>query len=80
MISVGVFDAKNRLTALLDEVETGAEITITRRGKPIARLIPATAGFNREAARRTADALIEASHAAKLDGISIADLIAEGRR
>ena len=41
MDQISVFDAKNRLSALLDQVERGEEITITRRGKPIARLVPA---------------------------------------
>ncbi len=35
MHTVGVFEAKNSLTALLDEVEEGHEILITRRGKPV---------------------------------------------
>jgi len=52
--SVGVFEAKNRLTALLDEVEQGHEILITRRGKPVARLVPAESGFDRVKARRAA--------------------------
>jgi prevent-host-death family protein len=34
-------EAKAKLLALLDEVERGAEIEITRRGKPVARLRPA---------------------------------------
>ncbi len=42
MDQVSVFDAKNRLSALLQQVERGGEVTITRRGKPIARLVPAT--------------------------------------
>jgi prevent-host-death family protein len=37
---VSLFDAKNRLSALVDQVERGAEVTITRRGKPVARLVP----------------------------------------
>lgn len=40
MDQVSVFDAKNRLSALLDQVENGHEIVITRRGKPVARLVP----------------------------------------
>jgi prevent-host-death family protein len=40
MNSVSVFDAKNRLSALLDQVERGETITITRRGQPIAQLVP----------------------------------------
>ena len=39
MIEIGAFEAKNRLAALLDAVERGEEVTITRRGKPVARLV-----------------------------------------
>ena len=38
MDTVSQFDAKNRLSALADQVEAGQEVTITRRGKPVARL------------------------------------------
>jgi prevent-host-death family protein len=41
--SVGAFEAKTHLAALLDRVEKGEEITITRRGVPVARLVPARA-------------------------------------
>jgi prevent-host-death family protein len=40
MHTVGVFEARNRLPALLGEVEAGAEITITRRGRPIVSPFP----------------------------------------
>ena len=80
MQSVGVFEAKNRLTALLDQVEEGDEVLITRRGKPIARLVPADAGFDRAKARRAADGLLQASKGLKLGGISIKELVGEGRR
>jgi antitoxin (DNA-binding transcriptional repressor) of toxin-antitoxin stability system len=35
-ITVGAFDAKTHLSQLLDEVELGAVVTITRRGRPVA--------------------------------------------
>lgn len=38
--TIGAFDAKTRLGDLLDRVEHGEAITITRRGKPVARLVP----------------------------------------
>jgi prevent-host-death family protein len=38
--SLGAYDAKSRLSELLDRVEKGEEIIITRHGKPIARLVP----------------------------------------
>ena len=39
-MEIGAFEAKNKLGMLLDRVEYGEEITITRHGKPIARLVP----------------------------------------
>jgi prevent-host-death family protein len=80
MHTVGVFEAKNRLTALLDEVESGGEVIITRRGKPIARLAPIETGFDRAKARRAAQGLLAASKGQTLGGISLKALIAEGRR
>jgi prevent-host-death family protein len=38
---VGAFEAKNTLSALLNQVEAGEEVIITRRGKPVARLVGA---------------------------------------
>jgi prevent-host-death family protein len=54
MPEIGAFEAKNRLGALLDRVERGEEIVITRRGKPVAKLVPAVARFDRTSARRPA--------------------------
>lgn len=39
MKTVAVFEAKNRLSELLAAVEHGEEITITRHGTPVARLV-----------------------------------------
>ena len=46
---VGAFEAKNTLGALLDRVEQGEEIVITRHGKPVARLVPNAATDKSEA-------------------------------
>ena len=40
MDTVGAFDAKTNFSALLARVERGEQIVITRRGKPVARLMP----------------------------------------
>lgn len=42
-MSVGVFEAKTTLSALLERVGAGEEIVITRRGVPVARLVPPAA-------------------------------------
>jgi len=39
-ISVGAYEAKVKLSELLDKVERGEQVVITRHGKPIARLVP----------------------------------------
>jgi len=51
MHHVGAFEAKNKLGHLLHLVEQGEEITITRRGKDVARLVPARATVSRDEAR-----------------------------
>lgn len=79
MRKVGAFEAKNRLGALLDRVENGEEIVITRRGKPVAKLVPAEPGFDRAKAQRAIQGLLEASQGVTLGGLKIKDLINEGR-
>ena len=40
-MNVGVYEAKSRLSELLQEVRSGREVVITSHGKPVARLVPA---------------------------------------
>jgi prevent-host-death family protein len=79
MREIGSFEAKNKLSALLDQVEHGAEIIITRRGRAVARLVPAEPGFDRKKAKRAVEGLRAASKGVKLGGLKIKDLINEGR-
>jgi prevent-host-death family protein len=51
MIQIGAFEAKNTLGSLLDRVENGEEIVITRHGRPVARLVPNTGTTDRAQAR-----------------------------
>lgn len=53
MKEIALYDAKNKLSALIQEVEeSGREIVITRHGKPVARLAPvrSLSGADRAAA------------------------------
>lgn len=56
MKHIGIFEAKAQLSSLLDEVERGGEVTITRHGKPIAKLVQASAELSPDqiAKRKTA--------------------------
>ncbi len=80
MRKVGSFEAKNTLGALLDRVERGEEVVITRRGKDVARLVPAHSGIDRVRAQNAARGLMELSRGLTLGGLSIKELINEGRR
>ena len=77
---VPLFDAKNRLSALVEEVIRGSEVTITRRGIAVAKLVPVLPSFDQDKARQTAEALRAASRGAKLAGIPIKELVDEGRK
>jgi prevent-host-death family protein len=50
-MQIGAFEAKNTLGALLDRVERGEEIVITRHGRAVARLAPCAPTVDREAAK-----------------------------
>jgi len=55
MREIGAFEAKNTFGALLDRVERGEEIVITRHGKPVARLVPNSGGIDRKQALAAAE-------------------------
>jgi prevent-host-death family protein len=83
MREVGTLEARNSLSALLEQVEKGEEITITRHGKPIARLVPAAAGPRdikkaREAVRQIRE--LRKHVKPDPDGLTIRDYIEMGRR
>jgi prevent-host-death family protein len=63
---VGAFEAKNKLSQLLDLVEQGEEVTITRHGKEVARLVPARPTHSREAARAAVRRISERAKQRKL--------------
>ena len=79
MREIGAFEAKNRLGSLLDAAEHGEEITITRRGRAVARLVPAQQGVDRDKARAAAARIIARSRGVTLGGLSLKELVGEGR-
>ena len=79
---VGAFEAKTHLSELLQRVEKGGEFTITRHGKPVARLVPATDPQTDPVARQEW-LLAESRRLRKknaLGGLKIRDLVNEGRK
>lgn len=80
MNDVALFDAKNRLSELINRVEAGEEIAITRRGKVVARLVPAAPGEAEHRARKAIAELRSSRKGVSLGGLNSRDLIREGRR
>lgn len=79
MREMGAFEVRNKFGQLLDQVKHGEEIVITRRGKAVATLVPAEPGFDRDKARRAVAGILTASNGITLGGLTIKDLINEGR-
>jgi prevent-host-death family protein len=81
MTTVGIFEAKNRLSELVERAARGEEIVITRRGEHIARLTAPRVADPVGQARALAARIRQSRTAQPLGaGVSIRDLIEEGRR
>jgi antitoxin (DNA-binding transcriptional repressor) of toxin-antitoxin stability system len=80
MRQVGAFEAKARLAQLLDRVEAGEEVVITRRGKVVAKLVrPDAISIDRKRARNAVRRIREMRKGKKLGGLKVKDLVNEGR-
>ena len=78
MRTIGVFEAKTHLSGLLDDVERGEAIVITRNGKPVAELRP-VAG-RRMGRAEAVERLLAFPRVRLAPGESTRELIDEGRR
>jgi len=78
MITVGAFEAKTTLSALLDRVAGGEEVLITKHGRAIARLVPAGT-IDRSVAKAAIAAMKRESQGRTLRGLSIRKLRESGR-
>ncbi len=79
MRTVGTFEAKTHFSALLEQVARGEEITITRHGKAIARIVPVDA-VSSDRLERTVARLKSFRRGRRLGELSAKALIEEGRR
>jgi prevent-host-death family protein len=55
MVEVGASEAKNILGSLLDRVQKGEQVRITRHGERVARLVPDVPQYDVAAARAALD-------------------------
>ena len=80
METVGAYHAKTHLPKLLERVRRGESVTITKHGRPVARLVPVVAD-DEERAQQAANRI--RSRRRRLVGVPLAELVAsihEGHR
>lgn len=81
MTTVGIFEAKNRLSELVERAGRGEEIVITRRGQSVARLLAPEAADANAQARGLAERIRRTRAAHVLGGgVTLRELLEEGRR
>jgi len=79
MRRIGAFEAKTHLSRLLEEVEAGEELLITRHGRAVARLSPVEAP-SAEQRREAIERLRGFRRGKTLAGLRVQELRDEGRK
>lgn len=77
---VGAYAAKAHFSELLSKVEAGEEITITKHGTPVAKMVPVKPTVTLARRREAIERIKQLGKSLSLGGLKIRDLINEGRR
>lgn len=77
--TIGAFEAKTHLSELLDKTEQGEQFIITKHGRPVAKLVPIS-NFDQQVAHLAIKKIKEFSKHHSLKGITLKQLINEGRK
>jgi prevent-host-death family protein len=78
--TVGAYEAKTHLSELLEKVEAGEEIVITKHGSPVAKLVPIRKEATMQERVAAVQRIQKLASGLSLAGLKVKDLIAEGRR
>ncbi len=79
MSSVGSYEAKTKLSDLLRRTAKGEKITITKHGVSVAMLVPPQS-LKKSDVRASIQAIREFRKGHTLEGLSLREMIEEGRR
>lgn len=79
MQTIGAFEAKTHFSALLEKVEKGEHVIITKHGHPVAKLVP-TGGSDREQTKQAIERIKAFNQKHTLGKIDWKTLRDEGRR
>ncbi len=78
--TVGAYEAKTHLSELLEKVEAGEEITITKHGAPVAKLVPVKKEASPEDRVAAIQRIQKLANGLSLGGLKVKDLVSAGRR
>lgn len=81
-MSISIAEAKSHFAAVIERAAAGEEVTITRHGKPVAKVVPVRSDRDRERARRAFEDMIKLRNetGASLGGLDWRTLRDEGRK
>lgn len=77
ILEVGAYEAKTNLSRLLEMVERGERITLTRHGRPVAMLVPVE---DKRVPEDVVRDLREFRRGRSLGDLSVSQMVEEGRR
>jgi prevent-host-death family protein len=80
METIGAFEAKTHLSALLERVSKGEKIAITRHGVPAAMLVPIGAPQSKLSHQEIVEGMRALRKRVKPGKMSVREMVAEGRR
>jgi prevent-host-death family protein len=80
MDTIGAFEAKTHLSALLDRVAKGEKITITRHGVPAAVLMPVAGAETKLSHKEIVEGMRSLRRHVKPGKMTVREMIEEGRR
>lgn len=78
-MDIGIYEAKSRLSQLVEKAEAGEEVVLTRRGRPVAKIVNVAPARKRDRARLLRE-ILELAHQVKIPkNLPLRDIVAEGR-
>ncbi len=78
-MDVGIYEAKSKLSRLVEKVEAGEEVVLTRHGRPVAKIVTIAPVMKRDRAALLRDIRALARRVRIPKRISIQDIVSEGR-
>ena len=77
MVEVGAYEAKTNLSRLLERVERGERITLTRHGRPVAMLVPVD---EKRPPEEVVGEMRDFRRGRRLGSVELREMVEEGRR